>query len=300
MKLSVITPLYNGKRYVNDLILMISQAAEYARVHRTGHIEVEYILVNDSPWEQLEEDGILKKAKNSGINIIYICNDSNSGIHKSRVNGVRSASGEYIMFLDQDDEIPRNSLASLMSGIQESKNDVIVGNGYRKYPDGRLVPLYESKIAIQLAKRENAYIRGTDMIFSPGQCLIKRKSIPAEWMSDILEINGCDDFYLWLIMLDKGCSIKGVWENVYYHVESQENYSNSSEDMNESYMNMCSHLERLDNYPDKKVRILRRRQNLKRMLKSDNSMKKQAKIALIMKNIDVILMTLLYKMAGYR
>lgn len=44
------------------------------------------------------------------------------------------------------------------------------------------------------------YLYGTDMIFSPGQCLIRKAVIPRDWCKRRLTVNGCDDFLLWLLM----------------------------------------------------------------------------------------------------
>ena len=60
--------------------------------------DIEVIIINDSP----EIEVMLPDIE---LNCTVIKNDTNSGIHRSRVNGLKIAKGNYIQFLDQDDEL---------------------------------------------------------------------------------------------------------------------------------------------------------------------------------------------------
>jgi len=148
-----------------------------------------------------------------------------------------------------------------------------------------------------LATREWAYLYGTDMILSPGQCLIRAEAIPKQWKEAILPVNGCDDFYLWLLMFEEGCKFATAPQHIYNHMENDANYSNSSDAMADSYYRVCAQLRQHTKYPDKKVNILERRYRLKQCLKADSS--GAAKIWSILCNIDVIVITMLYKITGY-
>ena len=86
MDISIITPIYNGNKYLNSYLKMIEDATSIIS-------DVEVIWVNDSPNVPLEYDKEL--AKNIDLQIIE--NEKNSGIHKSRVNGLTKAKGEYIL-----------------------------------------------------------------------------------------------------------------------------------------------------------------------------------------------------------
>jgi teichuronic acid biosynthesis glycosyltransferase TuaG len=95
--ISVIIPVYNGKLYIEQAIKSV--------INQT--IKTEIIIIDDA-----SEDGtelILKPYINDN-KIIYIRNDTNLGVAKSRNNGVSMAKGTYIAFLDSDDWWHKNKL----------------------------------------------------------------------------------------------------------------------------------------------------------------------------------------------
>ena len=71
----------------------------------------------------------------------------------------------------------------------------------------------------------NAYIFGHNRIVSPGHCMIKKTSIPIEWKQNIMEVNGSDDLFLWILMFSKGSIFKADSKPVYIHKNTGENLS---------------------------------------------------------------------------
>lgn len=321
MKISVITPIYKGQKYINRLISMMYSNYMQFISKKFNDISVEYILVNDSPDKKINMDkhmdifnkkqksSILVKQKNinegyidiehyymKGFSVIFINNHTNSGIHQTRVNGLNIASGDYVMFLDQDDLILKKALIKLYEKATQTNADIVVANGYRRW-NKKYSPLYKRSMAQSLVSKEDVYIYGTDMIFSPGQCFVKRSAIPEEWKCNILKQNGCDDCYLWLLMLDKGCNITTIKDKIYCHIENDDNYSNSYNAMEKSFFSMCDILEKSNDYNIKKVNTLRRRYLLKSYLKNEKS--KIKKLINIIENLDIMTITIIYKVSGY-
>ena len=94
--LSIIVPIYKGSQYIKKIIKDVEINIKKTNIH------AELIFVNDCLEDPLcETDSNLCKA-------IYIQNERNVGIHKSRINGLEIATGKYIVFLDQDDYIYHN------------------------------------------------------------------------------------------------------------------------------------------------------------------------------------------------
>lgn len=289
MDISIITPVYKGQRYLDALLEMISKNV-YLLKQAHPNIEVECIFVNDYPELPLKK--ISRELEN--LNIIFLENSRNEGIHQTRINGLNRASGKFIYFLDQDDEITDNCLLSQFDRIHDA--DVIISNGYRKFPD-RNELLYSRNLALRLAKRERMYLYGTNMILSPGQCLIRKDAIPAQWKDNIMKVNGCDDMFLWLLMFQSGCKFNLNWDRLYYHTETEDNFSASSDNMTNSFEDMCDILENNGLIDSWKVRILRRRYRLKVSLKMHSGL--MAKLILMIKNIDIIVNVIIYKFAGF-
>ena len=308
IKVSIITPLYKGMDYVPGLMAMIRKNAELLPAAQKGKnvpkAKLEFILVNDSPADgSLEEEELIRNyVPDQAFELTAVNHTENQGIHAARLTGLSKAQGEYILFLDQDDAISDSAVRTLLTAAEQTHADVVAGNGCRLFftPEHILekkIPIYAKKAVLKEVGHEKMYLYGTDMIFSPGQCFVKRSAIPEEWKCNILKQNGCDDCYLWLLMLDKGCNITTIKDKIYCHIENDDNYSNSYNAMEKSFFSMCDILEKSNDYNIKKVNTLRRRYLLKSYLKNEKS--KIKKLINIIENLDIMTITIIYKVSGY-
>ena len=216
MKITVITPFYEGDKYMRNLIE--SLMANQHNLQQKGH-ELEVILVNDSPWKRLEAP----ESQNQFIKVIT--NESNRGIHYSRVAGLAEATGDYVMFLDQDDILKGDALVKLLKAIVDDDADVEVANAELEQADGSLLLWYRNNYHKNLVGDLKTYLRIGIQIISPGQCLIKKTSIPDFWKTHIMTKNGADDYFLWLLMLAQGMKFKCLDEALYTHRYTAANIS---------------------------------------------------------------------------
>lgn len=274
MKISIITPIYNGNKYLNNYLKMIKQA-----ISKISEIEV--IWVNDSPNIPIEYDKNLAK----DVNVQIIENKENSGIHKSRVNGLKQAKGKYILFLDQDDEITEDALLSQYNKIQG--HDLVIGNGYFEDKNGSH-KIFENEYSLKFATKKKPYILVRDFIVSPGQCLIKKEAIPKEWQEDILKNNGTDDFLLWLLMFNNNSKITINFECIYKHKYTGENLSLEKDNMYKSQLELLDILAKNNTYNKKDLKKLERTIKYKHNYKT-NFVKET------LKNIDIFWYNIIYK-----
>lgn len=226
MIISVIVPLYKGHIYMERIIATMRKNAE----NISDEYQLELVFVNDYPEEliELEEN---KNGVTPNFRCILVTNSFNQGIHMSRVNGLENASGEYVTFLDQDDIISDHYFASQLRVIRRA--DVVVANGMVQYP-GYDKYLYKYRFMQWTVKHIWFYVTFNCRIISPGQCLIKRSSIPEEWKKNIIRRNGADDYFLWLLMLLKRNRFEVNRERIYTHVYTNENSSLDTNEMRES------------------------------------------------------------------
>lgn len=119
---SFIVPIYNGATYIRSAVNELLEQ-EYKNI--------EIILVNDG-----SRDNSLKLCKEQATlhPEVRVINKQNSGIGSSRNAGLRAANGDYIAFMDQDDCIKTNMLASVMPIILEEKLDVIFFKYSKVFP----------------------------------------------------------------------------------------------------------------------------------------------------------------------
>lgn len=228
IRISIITTFYDGNMYLDRLLEMIKSNALLAKKH---DIELEYIIVNDSPWIDVKlNESIVKEFRCKLVN-----NEINQGIHFSRVVGVNESSGEYIVFLDQDDEIADNYVISQYDALK--KSNIVVCNGIKEISKQKKI--YKDRIKFSLVNRLEFYLKAANQIVSPGQCLIKKSSIPEEWKRHILKNNGSDDLFLWILLLLNGERFSKNNKLLYSHKQVGHNLSDDMEMMCKSDREMC-------------------------------------------------------------
>lgn len=277
MDISVIVPLYKGSQYVVPIQKMVLLNEEFAR--KKGIIlSVELIFVNDYP-----EDCISVNDSNKSFESILITNSVNSGIHQSRVNGLKIASGKYIIFLDQDDEIPENCFWSQYTAIKD--RDIVVGNGYRGR-NGEYRKIYRNISKQKLCCNERVFLNASNQIVSPGHCLIKKTAIPEEWLKYIMKENGADDLFLWLLMLEQKKEFCINHDCVYKHVDTGINLSSNLDAMYKSSDELCRIVDQSGVLKRKSIQIYRRRICFLKSMKKATALKK---VIVMVRNADICL-----------
>jgi len=282
VNISIITPVYKGNKYLNKYLENISKAS--AKI-----TEIEVIWINDSPEIKIEYNKEL--IKNFTLKIIE--NHENLGIHKSRCVGLKEAKGRYILFLDQDDEITEDALITQYTLIEQKKCEMILGNGiYESVKNDNKI--FENKFSQKFATQKKPYIMARNFIISPGQCLIKKDSIPQYWVKNAQKFNGADDYLLWLLMLNNNIKMCCNYDVVYIHKYTGENYSLNLDKMYKSQLELVKLLENNDKYNKKDLRLLKRTIKYKHNYKH-NFIKET------LKNLDIFVYNLYYRIVwkGY-
>lgn len=241
-KISIITPIYGGKMFIDSII---DNAKKLFFALSKFNYKVELVCVNDKP------DDILNFKNISSIEFKYIINPKNMGIQQSRVNGLRISTGDYIIFLDQDDQLVTQNYISQVEKMEYA--DVVVGNLYKDV-DGKKKLLYKNKRILNFLTKEKTLIDYVNTIISPGQCLIKKNVIPDEWCNSIMKTNGADDWLLWLLLYNCGAKFAINENAVYYHrTTSIGNLSSDTNNMYKSEKEMLDILKKC-NYPKWKIK----------------------------------------------
>lgn len=212
--ISVIIPLFKGKKYVKKLLDNLDQC--YQKKELNNNYELEVIFVNDDPQEQKIDTEVLG---DYGFQVFLINNERNYGIHYSRLKGLKAAKGNYIHFLDQDDYVDEMYYISQLPYLTE--HDVVICNG--KYRKDRVI-IYDKKIENRITDAEE-YFSVLGGIVSPGQALIKKECIPNAWKENVLTGNYCDDAFLWMLLKNEGIKFVVNKEILYYHNEDGNNTS---------------------------------------------------------------------------
>ena len=123
-KISVIIPVFNGQATIERAGRSVLEQ-EYPNV--------ELILVNDGSSDGTQ--AVLERIAKEYDNVIAVCQE-NGGVSKARNTGIERSSGEYIMFLDADDELAPGVLAKMMELAKTHACDLVAGTCIRVRPDG--------------------------------------------------------------------------------------------------------------------------------------------------------------------
>lgn len=112
--ISIIIPAYNCEAYIENTIDSICDQS---------YQDFEIIAVNDGSTDNT--CSILTSISEK-INKLNVYSISNKGSYGARMFGVTKATGEWIVFVDADDALPRNALELLMS-CNDGSADIVVG-----------------------------------------------------------------------------------------------------------------------------------------------------------------------------
>lgn len=204
MTVSVIVPLYHGKKYIKAMTAQLEKCAEQLG----ERCQIELVLSNDAPEDVIGEADCPNRKR---IIVTVLNTEVNRGIQEARVRGLKQSRGEYILFLDQDDKIAPSYFKSQLEKIGAC--DAVV---CRAVHEGR--PFYNSVMVFEEAITKKYMLEKGCGIVSPGQVLIRKTSVSDVWKKNYVMEHGADDWLLWLCMFGEGKQFALNQETLYEHV----------------------------------------------------------------------------------
>lgn len=123
---SVIVPVYNGEAYLKKCLNSIC---------KQSFRDLEIIVVDDGSKDGSAQ--IVQKIAAEDPRVRLCRHEQNMGLFQARITGVEASHGEYIGFVDADDEISIDWFRLLYQTATEQGNDITAGLFFEKYPDGR-------------------------------------------------------------------------------------------------------------------------------------------------------------------
>ena len=115
IKISIIVPIYNSEQYLEECIVsLVNQTLQ----------EIEIILINDASTDS--SNSIMQQYRNQypeKIKCIYLKENIHQGGARNR--GIEIAQGEFIMFVDSDDEVDCSICEKLYKKAIERSCDIV-------------------------------------------------------------------------------------------------------------------------------------------------------------------------------
>lgn len=209
-KVSIIVPVYNSEKYLERCIdSLVNQ----------NYQNIEIILVNDGSTDNSEN--IIKKYSKID-NRIKIITQQNQGPNIARKKGVELSSGNYLMFVDSDDYIHKDTVNILMN--YASDYDVVYfGLTYKSFKtSSKVKELNQTEIRNILlsSKKFNSLCTG-----------FYKKELFENINNFDIQIKYAEDYLINLEVLSKVNKLLLLESKLYYY-QSNDNSTTKSNDLN--------------------------------------------------------------------
>lgn len=121
--ISVIIPVYNGEKYIRRCIHTLLQQT---------YINLELLFIDDGSSDHTGE--IIKNYSLADGRIKYFYK-KNGGVSSARNYGIKVASGDYVSFIDVDDELKNDFYEKVSTTFDNNMIDVVITNYLYVFPD---------------------------------------------------------------------------------------------------------------------------------------------------------------------
>lgn len=221
MKISIIIPVYNKSKYLRTIL---------SQVRDQSFADFECLLIDDG---SSDDSGIICDefaAIDERFKVFHI---KNGGVSHARNVGLDSAAGEYITFIDADDEINREYLENLIKCITENNTDIVISGIEKNWlnSDKKQYFRYTQKGVIHkndILPTFAAVQKQTGMFgFCVGK-LIRSETITGIRFDTGLKL--AEDFDFYLKLYDRINTFYFDDECYYYYLQEAENSSVSNDD----------------------------------------------------------------------
>lgn len=118
MRFSIIVPVYNVEKYIDECVKSILNQS---------FRDFELVLVDDGSSD--ESGKICDRFSDKNANVIVL-HKENGGLISARREGLKSAKGEYCLFCDSDDFLELDALEKINKVIEQRAPDIIIYNAF--------------------------------------------------------------------------------------------------------------------------------------------------------------------------
>ena len=218
--ISIIIPAYN----VAGSIKMTVES-----LFRSTYSNIEIVIINDGSVDETRNICEMMAIEDERI-VLY--NTTNNGVSIARNIGIRKSKGEFIAFIDADDECEPKYIESLYKAITKDNSDISICGYWSVLRDGRRIGSYKDKKNYFTLKRNEAerkLIRN-EIGFHPWGKLYKKHII-----SDILFPIGktYEDVYRFPDILDKCSKVAVINDRLVYYYQNEKSIIHIQNPINE-------------------------------------------------------------------
>jgi CDP-glycerol glycerophosphotransferase len=134
--ISVVIPVHGVEDYLDRCLDSVLSPADLAACGAGVEVPVEVITVDDASPDRC--GAILAARQDPRLRILTTPVAGGPGA--ARDLGAKEAAGEYVWFVDGDDELAEGALAAVAEALRELRPDVLIVDYENLYPDGTTSP----------------------------------------------------------------------------------------------------------------------------------------------------------------
>ena len=142
IKVSIITPIYGVEKYIEKCARSLLEQ---------DYENIEYIFVDDKTKDNSINilKRIIQEYPNRINQIKIIRHQTNKGLSAARETGIQNSTGEYLMHVDSDDFVEKNTISLCIKKILNNHPDIVITGTIHEYKNNK------SKIDYSTCKYKN-------------------------------------------------------------------------------------------------------------------------------------------------
>ena len=162
---SIIIPAYN---YAHTL----ERALNSVLIQKRDNTEL--LIINDGSNDNTVE--VIERLQGTVPNAFRVIHQNNSGLAATRNKGIAESNGDFLIFLDADDELAENALEYLEQAIEKNPSiDMVIGAHISVQPDGQKKLRSREPLSQSREHRFKQYLLEEKLPISNGATAMHRK-----------------------------------------------------------------------------------------------------------------------------
>lgn len=198
--ISIVVPVYNVEGYVRRCFESV--------INQTWK-DFEVIVIDDGSMDKSGEICDEYAQKDTRFKVFH---QSNQGIGKTRLGGIKKAAGEYVVWADADDWLEPSLLERLVKCIREKKSDIVVYGAANVNNKVITSKILWKDLTIDGWRRETI-ISGQSVVWN---FMSKRSLYEDVNLPEAVHLSG-EDGYLTITLFFKAKSVSYINEVLYFH-----------------------------------------------------------------------------------
>lgn len=207
---SIVIPVYQVSDYIERCIRSVMVQT---------FTDIECIIVDDAT----EDDSIEKCERligeyNGSISFRILHHEENRGLSSARNTGAKAAIGDWIYFIDSDDEITIDCLEKLITIAQDHPDaEMVLGNTQKHHEDGRVTEFIKPDVPSQVLTNKTIFsmYQQHRLLVNAWNILIKRSFIEGHCL--FFKEGIIYEDRLWFFYVVKALSKLYICKDITYH-----------------------------------------------------------------------------------